>query len=353
MLDGLFYIRRASVEEEDENRQDLGLLRTSLVSCIRNFFELEDYIDMIGCLCLDFGSGRKLKVKLQKVIKSNAEFQVQQPETKCHFSNMLEEAEACSPLQPSPSERAELVSSTPASGSIPYDEAPISALQDEMIESCGDEKSSVDACGDGESQVTSVTERKSFNLSSCSVESGLSVEIDVVGTDSSQEIVSEEHHQRLCNGERSPNLPKHMKVSVSVAEDPLTDKPPEKDMSGASGVSSNDSLQGKHTCKFSQMEVGENQMEVTYYETAQPTYSSQSESQGDEQTLMSRTESTYLKPVDVDVQHSSHGSVFSQPVDRPLDMSTFKPDGDGNTLQKLVICLTISPNELVVRSFDL
>ena len=286
-----------------------------MVSCVRKFFEFEDYINLIGCLSLDFKSGRKLKVKFQQVIQPNTDFESQSSQgTRCfsHTADMLRKATTCSPEQPFCSKIADVLTQWSESSPNGPGDAP-------MSQELNDEGFGTDKATGGEG--------KGFNLSSCSVESGLSVEIDVVGTDSSQEIIPEESH-----GNDSLTFPNYANEEPESEE-----QAPENKISSLS----THNLEEVLNHRSNQTEVVKKQKQSEGKISGNISDWDKKEQVSGSKIQPSQCGGGYL-PVStqqsscVDEQDGRKGGYDSVTghlvVDRPLDMSIFKPAGDGNGL---------------------
>ncbi|RUS71927.1 hypothetical protein EGW08_020302 [Elysia chlorotica] len=307
---------RSSVEDENEKSQDFGVLQDSLVSCVQNFFEFENYINLVGCLSLDFGGDRKLNVKFRRQVQREPECEAQGPQ-----EPLLRQT--CSPLQPLSSELT-----TQNSPALELKSSP-----EALAEATTPHKVSA-ACpaaytAEGESPIATAVECRSFNLSSCSVESGLSVEIDVVGTDSSQEIIPEEGHddgtiemhaeaaEEPISKEQATEKTHYMSSPMSTHNpelkfcdnSSLISKPEEVSLYQPEGVAPGDASDIDTS-----EQISESQIEASSFGSGchpVPTKESCSAEQLDQRK---------------DV-HSSGPAV--QLADRPLDMSLFKSDGNG------------------------
>ncbi|GFO25819.1 hypothetical protein PoB_005232400 [Plakobranchus ocellatus] len=198
----------SSAEEEDEEGKYHKMLRASLVSCVQSVFEFEEYIDIIGHLHLDFGLGRKIKVKVHGLINSQTQ---RKPMNKAIVDSCLV------PQIGSPDEAGSLTSTSVHQSSSFVSEDP-----DKFLETPGESftanKTIYSEGVAAEDLVTKTlatnavvhkdsekfspsNEIKNINISSCSIESGISTEIDIVGTDSSQGINQEEDGLSLGENE--------------------------------------------------------------------------------------------------------------------------------------------------------
>ena len=331
-------ICRASEGEEDENSQKL---QASLVSCVRNFFEFEDYIDMIGNLCLDFGKGRKLKIKLKTLIQSNGQFELQnQSEINDH---------SFSPTEDEPRSLPKMLSSQYAAGSSSLsvdtsnDDLPVaSALKKTTAESFCGEMPAVNTIVSEDSQILVGNECKSFNLSSCSMESGVSVEIDVVGTDSSHEIVHEDHQSNLCKVEDTFSPPNHGRENN--AHKPLSEVEGSEDATNqVPNDLSNHSPIEILSCESSQLNGVNYPTEVSSHQNSSPKPCCGEELHQSMETLsvskplvpLAHSDGEFPIPAQTNSSNEELREITDLPafpsahtIDRPLDMSVFKLDGD-------------------------